>query len=148
MTANEGQRRPTKCFFKLFLNVLNFYSIFVTQQPTTANEGQHRSTKANAGPRRPTVAIEWPMTANEGPRKDFLNCFLNVQHFYFIFVTQQPTKANAGQRRPTQVNEGQRRPMKAHSSQRRPTKANAGPRKPTVANDGQQRPTQAHEGPQ
>src|SRR5271168_486938 len=59
MTANDGQRRPTECFFTLFFNVLNFYFIFVTQQPTTANEGQRRSTKAHSSQR-------WPTKTNAG----------------------------------------------------------------------------------
>src|SRR5271168_178788 len=123
MTANKGQRRPTKCFFKLFLNVLNFYSIFVTQQPTTANEGQRRSTKANEGPRK---VRRRSTKAHSGQRR--------------------PTTANAGQRRSTKAHSGQRRPTKASAGQRRPTAANDGQRRPTQANAGQRRPTQANAG--
>src|ERR1700678_2528688 len=104
MTANEGQRRPMKCFFKLFFNVLCIYFIFVTQQPTTANEGQRRSTKANEGPRK---VRRRSTKAHSGQRR--------------------PTKASAGQRRPTAANDGQRRPTKANEGQRRPTKTKRGP---------------------
>src|SRR5271168_2627548 len=92
-TANEGQRRPTKTkrgpndasgivwalgtFFFFISSCFNIYELIMS--PT----GQHHhqgSTKANAGPRRPTQV-------NEGP--------------------QQPTTANEGQHRPTAPNAGQ-----------------------------------------
>src|SRR5271168_829556 len=71
-----------------------FYYI-LTNNFTNSHQG---STKANAGPRRPTQV-------NEGQRRS--------------------TKANAGQRRPTQVNEGPQQPTTANEGQRRPTKAHS-----------------------
>src|SRR5271168_654735 len=80
MTANEGQRRPTKSkkgpndtsgvvwalgvfFFS------NFFSILLT---TKAHSSQRRPPKANAGPQQPTQVHEGPqqpMTANEGQHR-------------------------------------------------------------------------------
>src|ERR1700678_3012476 len=150
MTANEGQRRPMKCFFKLFFNVLCIYFIFVTQQPTTANEGQRRSTKANEGPRKVRCRST---KAHSGQRR--------------------PTTANAGQRRSTKAHSGQRRPTKANAGPhvlalhmfffvfcskltilykfylagRWPTQADKSPQQPMTANEGQRRPTKTKRGP-
>src|ERR1700678_946653 len=89
--------------------------------------GQHHhqgSTKANAGPRRPTAA----KTANDGQHRS------TKAHS----SQRRPTKANAAQSRPTAPNDGQRRPTKAHS-------ANDGQPRSTKAHSSQRWPTQAHE---
>src|ERR1700678_3853015 len=100
MTANEGQRRPTKTkkglndasgvvwALGVFLFHL-FYFILIT----TRHESPQQPTQANAGPRKPTAA-------NDSQRR--------------------PTKAHAGQRRPTAANDGQRRPTMTKRAQTMP----------------------------
>jgi len=73
-----------------------------SRRPTTANEGQRRSTKAhssqrrptkaNAGQRRPTQAHEVPQqptTANEGQRSVFFS-FLILYSYYYETVPTPP----------------------------------------------------------
>src|ERR1700678_10068 len=106
MTANEGQRRPTKTkkgpndvsgvvwALGVFLFHL-FYSILIT----TRHESPQQPTQAHESPRQ-------PMTANKGQRR--------------------PTAANAGPQRPTAANDGQRRPIHAHEDKKRPNDADSG----------------------
>src|SRR6202522_2113393 len=111
--------------------------------------------------------VEGGFDGQQGKKRAQVRDLFNVQDFYFIFVTQQPTTATGGQRRPmkahssqcrptkshgsqprpTTAHSSQRRPTKAHGSQRRPTTAHKSPRQPMKANDGPQQPTQANDGP-
>src|SRR5271168_2983682 len=144
MTVKTGpndavwHRLGPRYFFLIYFFV--FYYI-LTNNFTNSHQG---STKANAGPRRPTqvnAGQRRPTAPNDGQRR--------------------PTQAHSTQRRPTQVNEGPQhpttanegrnrptaahgRPTQAHSTQQRPTQVNEGPQHPTTANEGQRRSTQAH----
>src|SRR5271168_2902231 len=123
-----------------------------SRRPTTANEGQRRSTHAHEVPQQPT-------TANEGQRSVFFS-FLILYSYYYETVPTPPlackyepgvgllTTTNHPPSPPPPPHHQQhhQQPTTANEGQRQPPKANAGPLKPTAANDGQQRPTQVNEG--
>src|ERR1700678_4341491 len=117
MTANDGQRRPTKAhkdekgpkrriWRRLGPRCVLFYFISSILLTTKAHSSQQWPPKANAGPQKPTAA-------NAGPQK--------------------PTAANDGQRRPTADNAGPRRPTAANDGQRRPTQAHEDKKGPNGA---------------
>src|SRR5271168_464064 len=108
MTVKTGpndaiwHRLGPRYFFLIYFFV--FYYI-LTNNFTNRHQG---STKANAGPRRPTQvnAGQRRLTApNDGQRR--------------------PTQAHSTQRRPTQVNEGPQHPTTANEGQRRSTQAHS-----------------------
>src|ERR1700678_2720702 len=123
--ANDGQRRPTKtkkapndargvvwalgkvffCFFSVLLTTQAHSS---QRRPTQANTGQHRPMKANAGPRRRKGAQTTP-GASLGPQGSFFFFFLR---FIDNESPQQPTTANAGQRRPMQAHKDKKGPKR------------------------------------
>src|SRR5271168_4989302 len=97
MTATKAHGRPTQAYKG-------------PQHPTTANEGQHRSTAAHGRPMQAHSAQRRPMQVNAGPLR--------------------PTAPDDGQRRPTQAHSS---PRKANAGPRRPTAPNDGTRRPTKA---------------
>src|ERR1700678_2938283 len=169
--------QPKRCqTHRICRYVFLFVSYILTnhagsRRPTTANEGQHRSTKAHSSQQRPTKANtgqprptqahevpQQPTTANEGQRSVFFS-FLIVYSYYYETVPTPPlackyepgvgllTTTNHPPSPPPPPHHQQhhQQPTTANEGQRWPPKANAGPRKPTAANDGQQRPTQVNE---